>query len=88
MGLAGPDGPDGPDELELGLGLDWAGFDRAMRPRKQPLRRFQAAAQPIRKPSRAVFRNRPHLEIQRLFRYGFDSSKAPKTMRWRRFSGG
>ena len=71
--------------MSWGLGWAWAGFDRAMRPRKQPLRRFQAAAQPVRKPSRAVFRNRPRPEVHRLFRYGFDSSKAPETVRWRRF---
>ena len=32
--------------MSWGLGWAWAGFDRAMRPRKQPLRRFQAAANP------------------------------------------
>ena len=78
--------------LGLGLGWVWAGFGLGLgwvcprnAPRKQPLRRFQVAAQPVRKPSRAVFRNRPHPEIHRLFRYRFDSSKAPETVRWRRF---
>ena len=78
--------------LSLSLSLSWvwgwAGLGRAMRPASSLCTNSRQRPQPVRKPSKTGFRNRPHLEIQRLFRYRFDSGKAPKTVRWRRFSWG
>ena len=70
----------------VGQGLDVT--KRALRCARKPVPiGFQAATNPLQSARGLVFRRQPCPATLRLIRYRFDSSKAPKTVRWRRFWG-